>query len=233
MKMIKLGVHGANGKVGKKLVEYLESLDEKNLALSYPYIRSGPTSSFDKLMKNSDIIIDFSSPEGLSNIVSLCVEYNKPLVSGTTGIDDDIRARIQEAAETIPIFYAPNVSIGANLIGIIASTTVKHLSKEYDVEILDIHHKTKKDAPSGTAIQIEKMIKAAETEHEVHITSIRTGSNPGEYHILFSGMDETVTISHKVTSKMPYVIGACRAAEWISSKKPGLYGMIDLMSQEK
>lgn len=227
--MIKIGVYGANGRIGKKLVEYLKSEVMTNISLGYAYSRSDAHASLDDLFTNSDIIIDFSSPEGLSNLIELCKIHNMPLISGTTGINDYINIKLQDASKIIPIFYSPNMSVGANLIGMMASSAVKHLPKEYDIEIIDIHHKTKKDAPAGTAIQIEKMINTASIGHEVHITSIRTGNNPGEYHILFSGFDETITISHTVTSKMPYVIGACNVAIWLHNRKAGLYNMLDIL----
>ena len=227
--MIKLGIYGASGRVGVKLVEYLLSGKNPAVTLGAAYSRSDKNTSLEKLFSKSDMIIDFSTPEGLSVLIDLCIKHNKPLISGTTGIDQNIMSKLKDAAKKIPVFYSPNMSIGANLMGMMAAEAVKYLPIGYDVEIIDIHHKHKKDAPAGTALHMEKMIKSAANGHDIHITSIRTGDNPGEYHILFSGADEVLTISHKATSKMPYVIGACNVAIWLESQKPGIYNMMDIM----
>lgn len=228
--MIKIGVYGATGKIGTKLVEYINSATNIDIALGYAYSRSNSNNSLEQLFKNSDVIIDFSSPEGLTQLLDLCIQNNKPLVSGTTGIDENLLSKLKSASVIIPIFYAPNMSIGANLLGLIAGQFAKELPKEYDIEIIDIHHSTKKDAPAGTALQIANQIKSSDkVGHNLNITSIRTGNNPGEYNILFSGDDESISISHKVYSKIPYVIGACKAAIWLSTQSPGFYNMYNIM----
>jgi len=225
--MIKIGVHGSTGRVGRKLVEYIKDPKNSELELVGEWSRSSKN-NIEDLFKNSDVIVDFSLPEALEELIALCVHHKKPLVTGTTGIDDNIKNHLQSAARIIPIFYSPNMSLGANLIGMMASKTISLLPEEYDIEIIDIHHKNKKDAPAGTALQIERMMKEASQRHNIHITSIRTGEN-AEHQILFSGPDETITISHKVTGKMPFVIGACNAAIWLCKQEPNMYNMHDFL----
>ena len=193
-----------------------------------------------------DVAIDFSRPEAAMAVLELCLREKKPLVVGTTGLDEAQKERLQAASKLIPIFYARNMSLGVNLQLSLVKAATKVLGDAFDPEIVEIHHNKKVDAPSGTALMLAEQIESARsgeselifgrhetnkrrTKDEIGIHSLRGGNMVGEHAVHFLGTDEEIIITHRATSKRVFAIGALWAATWILDQKSGLYSMEDLI----
>lgn len=244
---IKVGIHGSSGKMGKELIK-LESKYE-NIELSYLYSRKSKNNSIDDLCKASDVIIDFSSREGAVNLVEHAKNYkNIKLVICSTGFKSKDLQIMKEIAGEIPILLTPNTSIGVNFMKNSACLLAKKLADQnMDIDILDIHHNKKKDAPSGTALMIAESICAELPEYKISImkpdklrekkqiiiTSIRSGNVFGTHEIIFACENENITITHKALNKEIFAKGAFDASIWLSNKSPGkLYSMQDVLESE-
>lgn len=199
---IKIGLIGPHGRLGKSIAA---------LHPIFPVIRSTPRTNLP-----CDILIDVSSHQALLENLSA----GKPIVIGTTGHTN--LAPIEEAAKTLPIFYAPNFSLGAALLRKLAAMARTFPS---DIDIIETHHKEKKDAPSGTALLLSKILPNA------HIHSIRSGKIIGEHTIIFNNAEERITLSHEAHSREVFARGAIRAALFLSNKPPGLYTMDHLVEE--
>lgn len=195
-----------------------------------------------------DVIVDFSQHAASARNAALAARAGKPIVIGTTGLDDPEMQAIREAARSIPCLVAPNMSVGVNLLFRIAGEVAGALGDEYDVEITEVHHRFKKDAPSGTATRLAETVAAArgkapagsfvygrrgETgerpKGQIGIHAIRQGDVVGEHLVSFSSLGERVELAHKAHSRDTFARGALRAAKWIVGKKPGLYDMQDVL----
>ena len=193
-----------------------------------------------------DVAIDFSRPEATMAVLDLCLREQKPLVVGTTGLDEQQRARLQAASRFIPIFYARNMSLGVNLQLALVKKATEVLGAAFDPEIVEIHHNKKVDAPSGTALMLAEQIESARrgeselvygrhesnkrrNQNEIGIHSLRGGNKVGEHAVHFLGTDEEIIITHRATSKRVFAAGALRAASWILDQKNGEYTMEDLI----
>ncbi len=200
---IKIGVVGANGRMGKAIAALYPIL---------PIFKTTPRAPLD-----CDVLIDVSSHEALERNLSA----NIPIVIGTTGHLDF--APIEKAAQKLPIFYAANFSLGAALLNQIANFVAKHFPA--DIDLIETHHVGKKDAPSGTALHLIKALKDAK------IHSIRSGSVIGEHTLIFNNTEEKLTLSHQVHSREAFARGALAAARFLLGKPPGLYGMDNLFRE--
>jgi len=190
-----------------------------------------------------DVAIDFSVPEATVELVKLALKSNTKLVIGTTGLNDEQKKVIEEASRKIPIVMSPNFSVGVNVFWKILEVASK-LLKEYDVEIVEVHHRFKRDAPSGTALKaaeivknelgVEKLVFGRSGEclrgDEIGVMAIRGGDVVGEHFVMFIGFGERIEINHRAWSREIFARGAIKAAEWIMNvDKPGLYGMKDVL----
>ena len=195
----------------------------------------------------ADVIIDFSNPGALEDLLELAQRTELPLVLCTTGYSDDQVAQIKAAAEHLPLFFSFNMSLGINLMCALAKTATRVLGNQFDVEIIEKHHRRKIDAPSGTAIMLagavgEGLHTTPEYVHERHskrqprgkneigIHAIRGGTIVGEHELLFAGQDETLSITHTAYSKEVFATGALSAARFMQGKHPGLYDMNNLIA---
>ncbi|HSX10956.1 MAG TPA: dihydrodipicolinate reductase C-terminal domain-containing protein [Chlamydiales bacterium] len=199
---IKIGLIGAQGRLGRTIAALHPIL---------PITRTTPRVGLD-----CDIFIDVSAPSALLENLSL----NKPIVIGTTGHLDF--APIERAAKYLPIFYAPNFSLGIALLRRAAAEIARNFP--CDIDLIESHHATKKDAPSGTALQLAKIAP------NVHIHSIRSGKIIGEHTLLFNTAEERITLSHETHSRDTYARGALAAAHFLVDKPPGLYTMDNLFT---
>jgi 4-hydroxy-tetrahydrodipicolinate reductase len=200
------------------------------------------------LPKGADVMIDFSSPDVAEAHIQHCVENQWGLVLGTTGLTPVHMEKAALAAHTIPILTATNMSVGMNLLFSIIGKVAAALGEDYDIEIVEHHHKHKKDAPSGTALTLASKIATATgrayPDSLVHgrcgkdvlrqagtigMHAVRAGDIVGYHEVIFSTTGETVTISHNAHSRDVFVGGAIRAAKWLMSQKPGLYSMQDVL----
>jgi len=178
----------------------------------------------------SDVVIDFSHPDASDEICRAALHHRKPLVIGTTGHSCEQRRPIEHAAQSLPIVFASNFSIGVNVLFWLTRKAAELFGRDFDAEIFETHHKMKKDAPSGTAKTLADVLKAVQAiENEIPIQSIREGDVVGEHTVIFSGPGERLELSHHAASREIFARGALRAARWIIGKPAGLYSMQDVL----
>ncbi len=201
---LKIGLIGANGRMGKAIAALHEII---------PIARSTPKTPLD-----CDVLIDFSSPQALQENLL----FGKPIVIGTTGHPDF--SLIEEAAKTIPIFFAANFSLGAAILKQLTAFVANRFPG--DLDLIETHHSEKKDAPSGTALHLVKNLP------EARIHSIRSGKIIGEHTLIFNNAQERLTLSHQVHSREAFASGALAAAQFLIGKPPGLYTMDNLISEK-
>ncbi|MCM8783103.1 MAG: 4-hydroxy-tetrahydrodipicolinate reductase [Candidatus Omnitrophica bacterium] len=175
-----------------------------------------------------DVFIDFTTPQATLTNLNFVLKYKKPTVIGTTGFTDEELGKIKEASTVIPIVFSPNMSVGINTLFEFLPQLAKRLGSDYDIEIVEAHHQTKKDAPSGTAKKIVQFLREV-TQKEISIHSIRLGDIVGDHMIIFCGNSERIEIRHQAHSRDVFARGALRAAKWIVDKPAALYSMQDIL----
>ncbi|MBE6897041.1 MAG: 4-hydroxy-tetrahydrodipicolinate reductase [Ruminococcaceae bacterium] len=200
--------------------------------------------SIENVTSPVDAVIDFSHPSLLSDVLAYACKYSVPVVLATTGYSAEQKNEITAAAEKIPVFFSPNMSIGVTLVSELIKKAAATLGMDYDVEIVEKHHNRKLDAPSGTALMLADSVveaddrqfnyvydrhseRRARQKNEIGIHSVRGGTIVGEHDVIFAGEDEVITISHSAGSRKIFAFGALRAALFISDKPSGLYKMSD------
>ena len=204
--------------------------------------------SFSEITARADVIIDFSNPVVLDDMLSYAIQNKLPCVICTTGYNEEQKAKIFEAAKSIPVFYSGNMSLGINLIIELAKKAAAVFGEDFDVEIVEQHHNQKLDAPSCTALMIADAVKEVRTgseyvydrhayrkkreKKEIGIHSVRGGNIVGEHEIIFAGTDEILKISHSARSKTVFAVGALNAAVFLKGKEPGMYDMSDLLASK-
>lgn len=196
----------------------------------------------------ADVVVDFSAPEATAALVAQCVAGRKAMVIGTTGHDQAALDRIRQAATTVPMVLASNFSTGVNTLFWLTRRAAEILGPDYDVEIVEMHHRLKKDAPSGTARTLAEILAAARrTElsavarhgrsglvgpraaQEIGIHAVRGGDVVGDHTVIFAASGERVELTHRATNRETFAHGALRAARWVASRPPGLYDMGDVL----
>lgn len=196
------------------------------------------------LEKKQGVVIDFSSVENTLENVHRAIEFKTPMVIGTTGFTEDQRQFIKESGAKIPIIFAPNMSIGMNMMFKLVETSTKTLKDDFDIEIFEIHHRNKVDSPSGTAMKLARLAAensgrkfpdslvharqgkvGSRTKNEIGMQVMRGGDVVGEHTVFFCGDGERIEIKHVASSRATFASGAIRSAKWIRNKKPGLYDM--------
>ena len=224
-----IAVYGGSGRMGAVFCDYAATkghsvfvVDKKSPTLDIPFY-----SRLEDIIQSVDVVVDFSSPQGLNEIIPTAERFHKPLVSGTTGISNDMMIRLKKAGEIIPIIYAPNFSLGITLIKILLKNIPQELLKEFNIHIEEIHHKNKKDKPSGTAKMLGEILGNPE------ISSIRVGGERGVHKIYFYGEDEAIELSHRSVSRIIFARGALTAAQFIVNLPPGIYTTEELWTGKK
>ena len=181
-------------------------------------------------MKNCDVAIDFSNADAITEVSAAALQHHKPLVIGTTGHSQEQRRLIEETAQSLPVVFASNFSIGVNVLFWLTRKAAEQLGGDFDAEIIETHHKMKKDAPSGTAKTLAEVLKATKkTQTEIPIQSIREGDVVGEHTVIFRGPSERLELTHRAASRGIFARGALHAAKWIINQPPGLYSMQDVL----
>jgi 4-hydroxy-tetrahydrodipicolinate reductase len=260
---IVIAINGAAGRMGQRLIHLAREDRELKLgaaleAPSHPLLGrdigeiAGLGSLGVKLRSDLplgerlDVLIDFSTPEGTMNVVRACVERRLPLVVATTGHTAAQRTEIEEAAHETALLMAPNMSLSVTvLFELVAQAASLLAGKGFDVEIVEKHHRFKKDAPSGTALHFARIVQEAmgQTQlrhgreglvgerppHEIGVHALRVGDNVGEHTIVFSTLGETLELTHKGHSRDSYARGALLAAKFLAGKPAGRYGMKDVL----
>ncbi|AVP87776.1 Putative dihydrodipicolinate reductase [Candidatus Phycorickettsia trachydisci] len=224
--MVKIGLHGASGKVCKEILKQAES--NQDITITYAYSRS-TNSNLDDLFSLSDVVIDFSNHQAIIPLLKAAAHHKKPLLIGTTGLSEDLFNEIKQTSKLIPIFYSANMSPGVFALSQLLKSACKMLESSYDISIVETHHKHKQDAPSGTALMLEKNIKSVNPNQNVDISSIREGEELGTHEITFSNKLETISLKHQTTSRALFAIEAINIAKWLSSMPQGFYGMTDYL----
>jgi len=196
----------------------------------------------------ADAMIDFSAPPGAEAATAMCVRLGLPLVMATTGLSEEQQQAIRSAANSIPVVWAPNMSTAVNLtmkLATLAGDVLKDVPGGADVEIIERHHRFKKDAPSGTALHFGRLIAEAmgQTQHvhgregmvgerprdEIAYHALRVGDNPGEHTIVFGLLGETIELTVRATNRDCYAMGALAAAKFVAAQAPGIYSMYDVL----
>jgi 4-hydroxy-tetrahydrodipicolinate reductase len=216
---------GAAGRMGKTISD-LASGDPKIDIIA----RCDLGDPIELPMKNCDVAIDFSNADAITEISAAALQHRKPLVIGTTGHSREQRRLIEETAQSLPVVFASNFSIGVNVLFWLTCKAAEQLGGDFDAEIIETHHKMKKDAPSGTAKTLAEVLKASKkTQTEIPIQSIREGDVVGEHTVIFRGPSERLELTHRAASREIFARGALHAAKWIINQPPGLYSMQDVL----
>ena len=227
---IKLLVSGSTGKMGQSISETLvQRLNEGHSF--YKILEIVPFDSIEnKEIWESSIILDFSEASFSLKILKQAVTKKIPMIIGTTGFDEEQHETIKEASKQIPLILAPNTSLGITVLKEMLYAVKNHLNNSHKFEIIEKHHKDKKDLPSGTSKDIAKFIENNLHSEKISIESIREDESAGEHTVSLVSEDEVLTISHKVTNRSVYSEGALLAAVWLNGMRefPGLYQMSDI-----
>ncbi len=255
---MQVGIVGCNGRVGSILIEELISgnWEKYGLTLAGGSARHGLDESSDyfvtdneeELFKRSDVVIDFTLPEGTLTHANLAKLHKTALIVGTTGLTEEDEKELKEASEHVPIVYAANMSIGINILLALVEQTAERLADDWDIEIFESHHKYKLDAPSGTAIALGKAAATGRgnsldnlaefarhgkigtrEKGKIGFSIARGGDVVGEHNVMFLGEGERIELGHKASNRSLFAKGALHAAIWIENKEPGLYSMRDVL----
>jgi len=264
--VLNIAVTGAAGRMGRALITASDLNNDTRLAAAIERPGNklvgtdagdlaglGPlnVSVTDNLLSVSDAfdtLIDFTTPASTLQNLEACVQHHKNMIIGTTGIDDAGRRVISQAAESIGIVFAPNMSVGVNLCLKLLDTAARILGDDVDIEVIEAHHRHKVDAPSGTAIRMGEVVASAlgrdlsecavygregitgaRDRKTIGFETIRAGDIVGDHTVLFAAEGERVEITHKASSRMTFAHGAIRAALWLQQQPAGLYDMQDVL----
>lgn len=249
--MINILLCGSNGNMGRKVNEVVNENNDLSIAAgidktSDMYSTYPVFTAFSDVVDEVDLILDFSCPCLLDDMLEFAKQKKIPAVICTTGYSDEQIKKIYDAAKIIPIFFSSNMSLGISLIKDLAKKAVSVLGEEFDVEIVEKHHNQKIDAPSGTALMLANEINSEvgekytyefdrhskrqkRSKNEIGIHSVRGGTIVGEHEVIFAGKDEVITISHSAFSKKVFAVGAVNAVRFIIDKPAALYTMDDLL----
>jgi 4-hydroxy-tetrahydrodipicolinate reductase len=207
------------------------------------------TDDLGALLARGEVVVDFSAPEATLHHLRTVAQHKRAMVIGTTGFSAPQLEEVKSLARQIPCVLSPNMSVGVNLIYKVISEMAKTLGDEYDIEVIEAHHRLKKDAPSGTALKIAEVLAKAVNRNldqvsvyarkgligerkkgEIGIQTIRAGDIVGDHTVLFGGMGERIEVTHRASSRDTFAGGALRAARWVVRQPPGLYDMMDVLS---
>lgn len=253
--MTKVGIFGANGRVGKLIIEDLKETEE--ISLTSIYVRNELNFSVDpsvmvstdlkSFLNSCEIVIDFSLPDACEALLEAAIKTPKPLVIGTTGLNAHQLNLLKEASHKMPILYATNMSLGIALLNKLVYQASAALDG-FDIEIVEAHHKHKKDAPSGTALTLGESCARARgldldkvrvsgrdgnigerTKDEIAVLAVRGGDIVGRHTVGFYNDGEFIELNHTATSRNTFSKGAIRAASWLADKEAGLYSIADCL----
>jgi 4-hydroxy-tetrahydrodipicolinate reductase len=266
--MLRIAIAGVAGRMGRTLLEAVALHDKQMRVTAATVLSDDPAlgldiatligatpksviarSSLASSVNDFDVLIEFTAPEASLENLALCKAHGKAMVIGTTGFTEKQKSVIAQAAQAIPVIFSPNMSVGVNLCLKLLETASTVLGDECDIEIIEAHHRHKKDSPSGTALRMGEVIAdslgrdlskvaifgregiGGERERRtIGFSTIRAGDIVGDHTVIFASEGERVEITHKASSRMTFARGAVRAAAWVKGKPPGLYSMADVLS---
>jgi 4-hydroxy-tetrahydrodipicolinate reductase len=242
MKPVRVLLVGAKGRMGQAITAAAEAAD----AVIVAGLDQGD--DLTKEIGACDVVVDFSHPSATDAIYRACLEAGKPLVVGTTGHSNEERALLEKTSKALPVVLSPNFSVGVNALFWLTRKAAEMLGQDFDLEIVETHHRLKKDAPSGTAKKLAEVLCEVRTldyaknvRHgregligersmaEIGVHSIRGGDVVGDHTVTFAGQGERLELTHKASSRETFAAGALRAARWIIGRPPGLYSMEDVL----
>ena len=264
--MLRIAITGAAGRMGKTLIEACQQAEacSVNAAIERPGISligadAGELAGVGTLnvklvddvasvVEDFDALIDFTSIDSTLANLEVCKTNGKHIIIGTTGFSDEQKQIIKDAANQTAVVFAPNMSVGVNLCLKLLQTAASILSEDYDIEVIEAHHRHKVDAPSGTALRMGEVVAetlgrdlnecavygreghtGARKPESIGFETIRAGDIVGEHTVMFATEGERVEITHKASSRMTFAKGAVRAAKWLQDKDKGLYDMQDVL----
>ena len=216
---------GAAGRMGTTIIDVAKADSEIDIVAQCDL-----SDSIEPAMKNCDLAIDFSQADAITEVCRAGLHHNRPLVIWTTGHSPEQCRLIENAAQSLPIVFASNFSVGVNVLFWLTRKAAERLGRDFSAEIVETHHKMKKDAPSGTAKTLAEVLKAAQKiRNEIPIQSIREDDVVGEHTVIFSGPAERLELTHRAANREIFARGALRAGKWIMGRPAGLYSMQDVL----
>jgi len=267
MERVKICMIGAAGKMGRRIIALTKDDEAAEISgavesAESPFIGMDAgevagigkigvkiVSDYESAAKDADVLIDFTFKMVTLNNLDVYEKINKPLIIGTTGFEGEEVEKIKRLSDKLPLLLAPNMSLGVNLTFKILDMVAKAIGNLYDIEIIEAHHRMKKDAPSGTAMRMAEVVAAAtgrdldkdavycrrgligeRKDNEIGIQTIRAGDIVGEHTVMFCGNGERIEITHKAHTRDTFAKGAITAAKWIKGKSNGFYSMFDVLN---
>ncbi len=249
--MTRIILSGCCGKMGGVIQNIVANRDDATIVAGVDKYNNNMTKfpvyeNISDVKEEADVVIDFSNPSLLDNLLEYGKTTKTALVIATTGYDDCQKKKIADASKDCPVFFTYNYSLGINLLATLAKKAAALLGDEFDIEIVEQHHNQKIDAPSGTALMLADAIneeldnrmkyeydrhskREKRTKNEIGMHSIRGGTIVGEHEIIFAGRDEIITLSHSARSKEVFAVGAVNAAVFMTGKEAGMYDMAELV----
>ena len=264
--MLKVIVCGAAGKMGRRICSIV--LEDERLKLAGAVEAKGSefvgkdigfvcssepvnleiVDDLEAVIDNGDVVIDFTTPEATVEHVRVAADKDKPIVIGTTGLSNEQVKEIEKFSAIVPVVLAPNMSLGVNILFKLVGEIAKVLGESYDIEIVEMHHRYKVDAPSGTALKLAEYVAQGlgvsldeagvfgrkgrigeRKPKEIGVMSLRGGDVVGEHTVIFAGLGERIELTHRASSRDTFARGAIKAARWVVDKVPGLYSMLDVL----
>jgi 4-hydroxy-tetrahydrodipicolinate reductase len=264
--MIKVIIAGTAGRMGARLVALMEESAALTLVAAVEkkgHVAVGEdagelagcssnlviiSDDLSACIERGDVIIDFSSPQATLEHMHIAATHHRAMVIGTTGFSASEMDELRSLGKQLPCVYSPNMSVGVNLLFKVIAEMAKTLHEDYDIEVIEAHHRLKKDAPSGTALKMAEVLAKAigkdltqaavytrkgmigeRKRGEIGIQTIRAGDIVGDHTVIFGGMGERLELTHRAQSRDTFVRGALRAARWVVKQPPGLYDMLDVL----
>ncbi len=243
MSTLRLLVNGAKGRMGQMIIACAKDDPAVTIAAA---VDQGD--DFAAALKLADVVIEFSHHNVTEAVARECAAQGKILVIGTTGHTDEQVAAIKDAGKSIPMVFAPNFSVGVNTLFWLTRKAAEILGPDFDLEVVEMHHRLKKDAPSGTAKRLAEILAEVrqlsyndDTRHgrsgivgertsaEIGMHAIRGGDVVGDHTVIYAAQGERVELTHKASSRETFALGSLRAAKWVATKPPGLYDMQDVL----
>ena len=250
--MVKIIMHGCNGRMGKMIAGIVAEDPDIEIVCGVD-INTAPADGFpvvpaiSEAGKEADAVVDFGNAAAVDNVIDWCVSNGIPLVECTTGLGEETLAKLNGAAGAVAVLRSANMSLGINIIQkILRENAAKLTAAGFDVEIVEKHHRNKLDAPSGTALALADSVNEGLTDKkdyvfdrserrmvrpdtEIGISAVRGGTIVGDHDVIFAGRDEVITLSHTAYSRAVFAKGAVEAAKYIAGKKAGMYTMADVL----
>jgi 4-hydroxy-tetrahydrodipicolinate reductase len=238
---LKILLNGSRGKMGRAVAAAAEGMGVEIAA------QTDQGDDIARALGSADAVIDFSAHQGTRALLGLAVAAGKPVVIGTTGHPAAEREELRRLAAGVPCVWTGNFSVGVNLLFALARRSARALGEDFDAEIVELHHRMKKDAPSGTALRLAEVIleerklgpkalrhgregiTGERPKAEVGVHSLRGGDVIGDHTVILAGTGERIELTHRASDRAIYARGAIRAAQWVASRKPGLYDMQDVL----